>query len=344
MNVRNAGCVALAVALAASGLAGQESFELGGTDVSIYNLAGQVEVVGGSGSDVVVEVMRGGSDARQLSVEVDRIDGREALRVIYPSDRVVYETRGWSGNTQLRVGDDGTFGGRGGERVEVSGSGRGLEAHADLRITIPPGKDVRVYLAVGEIQATDVVSDLRLDTHSGGVEARSIRGDLIVDTGSGSVVVEDITGAVSVDTGSGGVELRRVDGGTVSVDTGSGGVRGSDITAGSVSVDTGSGSVELNAVGSADVFVDTGSGSVEVELLQDIDRLEVDTGSGSVTVRMPADVGATVEVETGSGGIDVDLPIQIRSVRRDYLRGELGDGQGTIVIDTGSGGIELLRN
>ncbi len=81
-----------------------------------------------------------------------------------------------------------------------------------------------------------------------------------------------------------------------------------------------------------------------MELLRDIDRLEVDTGSGSVTVRMPEDVGATVEVETGSGGIDVDLPIQIRSVRRDYLRGEIGDGRGTIVIDTGSGGIKLLRN
>jgi len=327
------------------GLDAQEAYRLGSGEVAVYNLAGTVEVVGGSGSDVVVEVTVGGSDAAQLSVEVDEVRGRQTLRVVYPSDQVVYDLRGWNGNTQLNVRDDGTFGGgRGGDRVRVSSSGRGLEAHADLRITVPAGNELAVYQAVGEITANGVSSDLRLDTHSGAVSAASIRGDLLIDTGSGSVEVEDVTGEVSVDTGSGSVTVDQVNGGEVSIDTGSGRVRGSDITAGSVHVDTGSGGVELNRVGSADVYVDTGSGSVEVELLQDIDRLEVDTGSGSVTVRMPADVGASVEVSTGSGGIDVDLPVQVRSVRRDYLRGEIGDGRGTIVIDTGSGSIGLLRN
>ncbi len=333
----------VAVAVLASGLVAQESYEVSGRDVAIYNLAGEIEVVGGNASGVTVEVMRGGADASELSVEVGEVGGRETLRVVYPSDRVVYERRGWRGNTELRVRDDGTFGGRGrgGDEVRVSSSGRGLEAWADLRITVPSGGEVAVYVAVGEIEASDVDSDLRLDTHSGSVTARGIRGDLLVDTGSGSVTVEDITGAVSVDTGSGGVEINDVSGGEVSVDTGSGGVTGYGITAGTVSVDTGSGSVELDQVGSADVYIDTGSGSVEVEITRDIDRLEVDTGSGSVTVRMPSNAGATVEVETGSGGIDVDLPLQIQSVRRDYLRGQIGDGDGRIVIDTGSGSIRL---
>lgn len=337
--------VAATVALAVSNAQAQERYGVPGTEVAIYNLAGEVEVVGGEGSEVTVEVTRGGRDAGELSVEVSEIGGRETLRVIYPSDRVVYERRGWRGNTELRVRADGTFGGRGGgERVRVSSSGRGLEAWADLRITVPSGRDVSVYIATGEISARDVDSDLRLDTHSGAVAARGVRGDLLVDTGSGSVVVEDVTGAVRVDTGSGGVEIRNVEGGEVSIDTGSGGVTGYAIVAGSVRVDTGSGSVELDQVGSADVYVDTGSGSVEVGLTRDIDRLEVDTGSGGVTIRMPEDAGATVEVETGSGGIDVDLPLQIRSVRRDYLRGEIGDGEGRIVVDTGSGSIRLLRN
>jgi hypothetical protein len=335
--------MAVVMVAAVPGANGQDIHRLGSGEIAIYNLAGSVEVVGGSGSDVVVEVLRGGSDASQLSVEVSEIRGRETLRVIYPSDRVVYQVQGWGGNTQLDVREDGTFGGGRGDRVRVSSSGRGLEAHADLRITVPAGNEVSVYQAVGEITASDVSSNLRLDTHSGAVSARSIRGDLLIDTGSGSVEVDDVTGEVSVDTGSGAVTVNRVNGGRVNVDTGSGTVRGHDITAGSVRVDTGSGGVRLTGVGSADVYVDTGSGSVEVELLQDIDRLEVDTGSGSVTVRMPADVGASVEVSTGSGGIQVDLPLQVRSVRRDYLRGEIGDGQGRIVIDTGSGSIELLR-
>lgn len=333
------------LALGAGGSDAQESYDVSGTDVAIYNLVGEVEVVGGSGSQVTVEVMRGGADASELSVEVDQIDGRETLRVIYPSDRVVYEGRNWRGNTELRVQDDGTFGGRGrGNEVRVSSSGRGLEAWADLRITVPAGRELAVYIAVGEIKATDVESDLRLDTHSGAVSARGVSGNLLVDTGSGSVVVEDVNGAVSVDTGSGSVEVNNVRGGEVSIDTGSGGVSGADITAGTVRVDTGSGGVDLTRVGSADVYIDTGSGSVEVEVTRDIDQLEVDTGSGSVTVRMPANTGASVEVETGSGGIDVDLPLRIQSVRRDYLRGEIGDGDGRIVIDTGSGSIRLLSS
>ena len=156
MRVRNAVAVAAGMAVALSAPAGaQERYSVGGSEVAIYNLAGEVEVVGGSGSDVIVEVMRGGSDAEELTVEVGEVRGRETLRVIYPSDRVVYEVRGWRGNTELRVNDDGTFGGgRGGDRVKVSGSGRGLEAHANLRITVPSGKEVAVYIAAGEITAS----------------------------------------------------------------------------------------------------------------------------------------------------------------------------------------------
>jgi hypothetical protein len=81
---------------------------------------------------------------------------------------------------------------------------------------------------------------------------------------------------------------------------------------------------------------------VEVELLDDVEDLMIDTGSGGVTVRVPANLGAEVEVDTGSGGIDVDVPLEVREVRRNYMRGILGDGQGTIVIDTGSGGVRLI--
>ena len=86
----------------------------------------------------------GGDDASRLSVEVGEVRGRMALRVMYPSDEIVYdmENRGRY-NTQVRVRDDGTFGGgNGGDRVRIRSSGSGMEAHADLRIEIPAGADV----------------------------------------------------------------------------------------------------------------------------------------------------------------------------------------------------------
>lgn len=333
------------VALAgAAPTAGQETVRLSGDRVSVYNLAGEVDVVAGGGSDVVVTVNLGGREAGRLSLDRTRIDGREALVVVYPGDEVVYQAMGRNSRTNLRVRDDGTFGhGRGGRRVTIRGSGDGLRAHADLRIEVPRGRDLAVYTAVGETRVRGTSGRLLVDMGSGPVEVEGVSGLLEVDTGSGSVRVSDVDGDVSIDTGSGGVTVRDVRGQELIVDTGSGSVRGSNLSASIVEIDTGSGSVNLERVTSPDVEVDTGSGSVELDLTTDVDRLVVDTGSGGVTVRFAEDVGAEVEVETGSGGISVDFPIELRVTRRDHIVGRVGDGRGRIHIDTGSGGVRLLR-
>jgi hypothetical protein len=337
-----AALAALVVALPAGA---QEVHRLSGTDVAVYNLAGRTSVVRGAGSDVVVRVTRGGSDAADLKVETGAVGGRQTLRIVYPGDQIVYPEMGRGSNTQVRVRDDGTFWdeGRGGNTVGIRGSGRGTEAWADLVIEVPSGKDVAVNVAAGGMEARGVQSDLSLHTGSGSVDASDITGDLSVDTGSGSATVSGVRGDLSVDTGSGSVTVREVDGDDVTIDTGSGVVTGGGVRARSVSVDTGSGSIELDGVSAPEVSLDTGSGSVDVVLLRDVDNLEVDTGSGSVTIRAPEDLGGMVNLDTGSGGIDMDFAVQVRSVRRDHVQGTLGDGRGTIHIETGSGGIRLLK-
>jgi len=337
--------LALGAFLAPRGAGAQEEVRLQGSDVAIYNLAGHVEVVAGSGSDVVVQVMRGGGDADQLSLETIQANGREALVVRYPGDRIIYSELGRNSKTQLRVRSDGTFGDGGrsrGDEVEIRGSGRGLEAWADLRITVPSGKDLAVYLAVGEAEARELEADLLIDTGSGAIHAYGITGRVSLDTGSGEVIAEEIRGNLMVDTGSGSVRVVGVQGDEVTLDTGSGSVVASGITASRLEVDTGSGGIDLSRVSSPDIYLDTGSGHVEVELLLDVDDLVIDTGSGSVVIHLPAGLGAEVEVDTGSGGIDLDVPLEVRRIRRNYLRGVLGDGRGSIRVDTGSGSIRLI--
>lgn len=321
-----------------------QEHRVSGTEVAIYNLAGEVEVVRGGGSDVVVEVTRGGSDASRLDVAISEINGRQTLRVIYPADEIVYRELGRGSKSTVRVRDDGTFfGSRGGREVEITGSGGGLEAWADLRISVPSGKDVAVYQAVGRIEAQDVVSDLRLDTGSGAVRAEGIRGSLHIDTGSGSVSVRDVEGNVLIDTGSGGVDVWNVTGDELNVDTGSGSIEGGNLTSGSMIMDTGSGGVSLADVSCPDIRVDTGSGSVELELLADVDMLEIDTGSGGVTLYIPEGLGGELEIDVGSGGIDVDVEVDVVRARRSHFLGILGDGRGTIEIDTGAGGVRVMR-
>ncbi len=324
---------------------GTETFELSGGEVAVYNLAGEARIVQGRGSAVVVRVTRGGADARELEVEVGEIGGRETLRVIYPSQRVVYSALGRGSNSTVRVRSDGTFydGGRGGDRVEIRGSGRGLEAHADLEIELPPGREFALYLAAGSTDVRGVVGDLLIDTGSGSVVAENLQGSLRIDTGSGRVSVRSVAGDVSVDTGSGVVDIEDVRGREISVETGSGSVEGAGLSAPSLRVDTGSGRIDLERVDSDDIRLDTGSGSVRLQLVSDVTDLDIDTGSGSVTVWLPEVVGAEVDIETGSGGFDLDFPIQIRRVSRDHVEGSLGDGEGRIRIETGSGRVRLLR-
>lgn len=324
----------------------QESYRLQGDRVAVYNLAGEVEVVAGSGSEVVVRVTARGADASRLSVELGDIRGQSTLRVVYPDDRIVYARPGGGRfRSSVQVRADGTFGdGMGGDRVEIRSGGSGLEAHADLRIEVPEGKAVAINNAVGAAGARGIRGDLTLRVSSGTITVADITGEVELDTGSGNVVAEDVVGTLEVDTGSGDVTLARVAGPRLFVDTGSGRVEANGVTADRVEVDTGSGRVEILDLAAPDVMVDTGSGSVELALVGPVDRLEVDTGSGAVTVTVPRSLDAEIEVDTGSGGIDMDLPVEVRTSRRDYFEGRAGDGRGRIVIDTGSGRVRIRGN
>jgi DUF4097 and DUF4098 domain-containing protein YvlB len=326
-----------------------DRYAITGDDVALYNLAGEVRLEAGTGSAVVVEVERGGKDADQLRVETGRISGRQTLRVIYPGDRVIYRGLGRLSSSQVRVREDGTFGGeraRSGRQVTVGGGGigwtSGIEAHADLTIRVPAGQRLALYLAVGKVEVTNVAGDLVVDVGSAPITARGTRGNLRLDTGSGRVEVTDAEGAVEVDTGSGGVEVRRIRGPRLLVDTGSGGVTGSEIEVEKLDVDTGSGGIRLAAARAAEIRLDTGSGTVDLELQDErVRKLVIDTGSGGVRLALPPSVDARLEIDTGSGGITVDLPLRIVKKERSRLVGELGAGTGLIRIDTGSGGVRV---
>ena len=330
-----------------------ERHAIPGGSVAVYNLAGRLRVEGGAGSDVVVEVTRGGADASRLRIEKGPHRDWETLRVVYPADRVVYPRLEGSGSrTDLRVDEHGFFGDSddsdrglhfGRDRVQIRGSGDGLEAWADLRVVVPRGKRVAVHLAVGEALVANVDGDLSVDVHAASITTEHTRGKLNLDTGSGSVRVSDAQGNVNLDTGSGGVTISNVRGDELRMDTGSGSINGSGIDVHLLDADVGSGGVRLTGVKASRISLDTGSGNTDVEVLTDVDDVNVDAGSGGVSLRLPANAGAEVEIETGSGGVETDFPIQVSRMERNYLRGRLGDGRGRIKIDSGSGRVRLLK-
>ncbi len=354
--------IILAAAVAAPVAAQQtERYALAGANVAVYNLVGETRIEAGSGSEVVVELTRGGADAGELEVDIGDIGGWQSLRVIYPSDRIVYPRVTGRWNTNMRVRRDGTFGrinlpGAGGQRSEVmafardrgdqvriSGGGSGMEAYADMRVLVPQGQRIAGVLGDGRAIGSNVDGELLVDVRSASIEASGTRGWLRLDSGSGSIDLRGAEGEVILDTGAGRIEAADVRGPRLLMDTGSGRVTARGIEVDALDVDTGSGSVNLSDVSARVIRVDTGSGSVRLDLLSDVDELEIDTGSGGVTLSVPETLGADIMIDTGSGGITLDIPVQVRQVRRNYFRGTIGDGNGRILIDTGSGGVRLMR-
>ena len=368
-----------AVAAMAAPVHAQERFTLSGDRVAVYNLAGEVTIAATRGSAVVVEVTREGIDSDALRISHKQVAGWPSLVVGYPGDRIVYPRLGARSRSEFSVSDDGTFGdalqrltfdengfprarnsSREDRRVRVSGSGGGFEGWADLRVLVPRGKTVALYLGAGRVDVSNVDGHVRVWSMSGTVNASRVSGSTWIETGSGSVRAENLSGHTSIHTGSGSIDAVGLRGGRLDLDTGSGSVEASELKGSGIRIDTGSGSVRLaaidaetvrvntgsggitvNGVTARDLDLDTGSGSINGELLTDVRNASIETGSGGVTLRVPDSLGAEIVVRTGSGGISTDVPIQLLEHRRSYLRGRVGDGERNIRISTGSGSVRI---
>jgi lia operon protein LiaG len=344
---RLVGALALSALVTVPALAQTEQRSVKGSTVAIYNLAGRLRVVAGTGDAVVVEIARGGADAAKLRVETGVIGGRETLRIVYPGDRIVYPDS--RSRTSVDVRSDGTFSDgswqdRDRDRVEIRGYGPGLEAFADLVVRVPKGQRIELFLAVGRAEITSVEGDVMLDVGAAEVDVAGVKGNLVLDTGSGRVAVRDVTGNLNVDTGSGGLSLDRVTGDILRIDSGSGGVQANDITVREFNADVGSGGLRVFRMKAPLVSAETGSGGITLELLSDVERLTVETGSGGATIRVPATLNAEVDAETGSGGFSSDFEITTRRMSRNHIVGRIGEGRGRIRIEAGSGTVRLLKN
>ena len=343
--------VALAfLSIATDAFAQAEQRTIRGSDVAIYNLAGRVRAIAGTGDAVAVEITRGGADASKLRIESGALRGRETLRIIYPADRIVYAGNGGRWRNSIHVRDDGTFNEgdwqdwRDQNRVDIRSSGPGLDAHADLVVRIPKGQKIALYLAVGRLDVANVEGDILVDVSGADVDIAGAKGTLTLDTGSGRIAVRDVTGELNIDTGSGGLIVERVKGGALHLDSGSGGIQASDIEVAEFSADVGSGGLRVDRLRAPQVRAETGSGGVALDLVGDVQAVDVETGSGGVTIRAPATLNAEVNVETGSGGFQTDFEITTRRVSRNHVEGRIGAGKGRLSVEAGSGTVRLLKN
>lgn len=356
----------VALVLAKAGLAQQavrpgQLVSVSEQRLEIYDAVGTIALRRGTGTDFTIAVTPVGPDAEHLQFFLDRDADRGVFRVVFPADadRIVAPEGVSSQHTTLRLRADGTFGGdsdsgrdgawwrrlgRAGRGDEVEIGGRsGLHAWANLEITVPEGRELKLHLAVGRATIDGVSGDVLIDTWSATASATNIAGSWLFDTGSGDVDVRGARGTLRIDTGSGSADVTDVSGELLDVDTGSGSVDATNVQVERFRFDTGSGDVRAERLTARRGVADTGSGSVTLAYAGGpIDDLLIDTGSGGARLTLPEDVDARVSIDTGSGGINVGRGGAIFERRdEDGMVLRFRDGRGRIRIDTGSGGVTI---
>lgn len=323
--------------------------------VVVYVASGTATLHGASGRGLTIRATADGDDAGELRFFTDREGDAARFRVDFPDNDRIAGPPGTTGTTNLRLRDDGTFGGDGGDgswwrggrgrgdEVEIGGT-RGLKAWAALDIGVPEGVELVVHLAVGRVRVANVNGTVTIDTWAADAEAEGIAGNWLFDTGSGDVHVRNATGTLRIDTGSGAGYVDGMRGDLLDIDTGSGEVDATDVAVGRFRFDTGSGGVRARNLAAPRGVADTGSGAVFLAFAEGsaLEDLLVDTGSGSVQLILPRQLNARLSVDTGSGDVTVNRDGAIFERRGDegtVLR--FGEGVNRIRIDTGSGDVTI---
>lgn len=335
--------VALAALLLAAPAAAQavERHALPGRDVAVYLLAGTVRVVPSSGGGAMVEVRALGEDAGRLRAWTGPVGGRPVLRVMFPGDRVVYPAAG--GQAGVRMNPDGTFspGGDEGRRVLVASDGRGLRAHAELRVHLPPGVRLHVHSGAGAVEVRGVRAPVAVTTSLSNVTAADVQGSLDVRTGAGDVRVERLAGDLRVETVLGRVDALQVRGARVEVVTSGGNVTASAVHAAELRLRSISGNIAAAAAGEPAVRVTTASGAVQLDLPAGVRSARVEAVGGSVRLRLARALDARVQVRAPAAGVRVTYPFARQSRGADGLVAVAGRGTRAIEVSTLSGTVSL---
>ncbi|HEY2434436.1 MAG TPA: DUF4097 family beta strand repeat-containing protein, partial [Vicinamibacterales bacterium] len=286
------------------------TFKLGtGGTLTLGNIAGDITVTRGSGSDTVVDIVktahgRDAADARDLlqivTVDASERNGRAEVKAHYP----------------------------GGDEMKRNGR-RNLNVSIAYTVTAPAG----IHLAVETISGNVKIADIK-----GDVTASSISGDVRISGGGRIGSAKSISGAVEILDGqvdgpleassvSGDVTVRRLSAQRVEAGSVSGNIHLEDLKCDRVEAHTTSGTI-----GFAGALARNG-------------HYELKGFSGEIRVALSGGTGFDVDASSFSGQIrSDDYPITARGrLSGRHLTGTWGDGSAVLDLSTFSGSIVIAK-
>ena len=280
----------------------------GSLDVS--NIAGDITVTRGSGSDARIEVV-------QTARGTDDADAREQLALV----RVDITEQ--NGRAEVR------------ERYPERNNGehrRNYQLTTDFTIAAPAGTHLILKSVSGNLTVTGITGEVSAETVSGNVQLSSGGRVTTAKSISGNVDVSDtkFDGSLEADSVSGDVRMQRVSARRISIGSVSGNVRLDDVQSDRIDAHTTSGNATF-----AGTLAPNG-------------RYELKSFSGEVRVALSGNVGFALEASSFSGDVRSDLPLTVRGGderhgRRRSLNGTYGDGSAVLNVSTFSGSVVIAK-
>ena len=279
-------------------------------ELDVANIAGDITVTRGSGTDATVEVIktaraRSAEDAKAMLplVQVDIVDraGRAEIRARYPS------------------GD------------ALRSNGRNINISVSYNITAPVNTRLTAKSISGNIKVTDIKGDVSAESVSGDVRIGGSGRVGIAKSVSGNVEVADtqIDGTLEAGSVSGDVTLRRLTARRIDTSSISGTVRLEDVQCDRIDAQSISGVVAFSGP------------------LAKGGRYALKSHSGEVTVAIAGGIGFEVDASSFSGQVRSDLPITTHGTdtgrRQRTLSGSYGDGSAILDLTTFSGNVVITK-
>ncbi len=288
--------------------------------LDLSNVSGDITVGGGSGREVILEIVKRASRRNnRTSLSAVKRASRRNNRTSLSAVEIDIDAR----SSRIEV------------RTRYPRNTRRTRISVSYDVTVP--RDTRVFLR----------------SVSGDIVLSNIDGEARIETVSGEVVVRRVTQLVRAKSVSGGVTLADIaTDDQLEAATVSGDLEAHDISGRRLRLNTVSGDIDLRGVAFSRTDIDTVSGDIEFEGDLAVDgRYSFNAHSGDVRLILSDEVGFELEASSFSGSVRSDLPVVLDGFdsgttgrrRNRNVVGTYGDGSALLEISTFSGDIVITR-
>jgi hypothetical protein len=269
-----------------------------------------------------------------------------------------------------------------GYEVRPTGSGGNSRVSVDLDITVPKKALLSIHSEKGDINVSDMASQVSVDNGNGDIEVRGTGGDVSLDMRRGDAKIYDTKGDVKISGRGGNVEVVNTSGsftingefvGPIRAERVTKGVRfvshRTDLTLTQLSghMEAGSGNLEVvDAPGNLilrtrdeDITIENAGGKINIDdrnsniqvrfSFPPKDDIQITNSSAPITLTLPESSSFEILADCHSGEIDSEFESDSLKVTKtesgdSHLEGKYGRGRGPkIILRTTYGSISIHK-